>query len=404
MNNLASLQVMLRSFIDDKRLAGINCLIWKKGQLLFQESYGYRNLSAREALTSDSIFRISSMTKPITSLLALILYQEGKFNFNDPITRWFPQFDKMRVWKETGDHEVARKVITIFDLLTHSAGFTYSEFQKGNLKEEYRRVLGGDIDTDLSLEDWIEGLACLPLISQPGELFNYGRSTDLLGVLLSKIEGQSLSAIMKDRIFEPLGMSDTFFTVPDEKRNRCAANIGYDQSGHLVELETVPLNMAFKHRPADLEFESGGQGLWSTAGDYLKFARIFVENGASNGVQLLDPELLHYMTSNQLTDSQRENSTLMGAPIFAEGFGFGLGVARVMEENISGAMPCHGSVGSVGWPGAYGGWWSADPVRETVSIFLTHSMTTPDQLAQGIGFQLYEAIEVFSLFSTQMTH
>ncbi len=395
---------MLKSFIEDKRLAGINCLIWKDGHLLFQESYGYRNLGAKEPVMNDTIFRISSMTKPITSLLALILYQEGKFYLNDPITKWFSQFENMRVWnEETGEFEVTRKVITIHDLLTHRAGFTYSEFLHDSLRKEYRKALGGDIDTNLSLEEWVEGLASLPLIGQPGVLFNYGRSTDLLGVLLSKIEGRSLGDIMKDRILEPLGMLDTFFTVPEEKRNRCAANIGYDQSGNLVELETVPLNMALKKRPAHLEYESGGQGLWSTGGDYLKFARVFVENGASNGIQLLNPEVLHHMTSNQLTAYQRENSSLMGARIFTEGFGFGLGVARVMKENTVSALPCAGSVGSVGWPGAYGGWWSADPVRKSVSIFLTHSMTSPQQLAQGMGFQLYEAIENFSHLSIEMT-
>jgi CubicO group peptidase (beta-lactamase class C family) len=244
-------------------------------------------------------------------------------------------------------------------------------------------------------------LASLPLVSQPGELFNYGKSTDLLGILISNIEGKKLGKVMEEKIFNPLGMTDTFFYVPHNKRNRCASNMGYDESGKPVNLETVPSKMAFKERPPDLEFEAGSGGLWSTISDFLKFAILFVENGRSNGVQILKPETIHFMCSNQLTDYQREHSTLMNSKMFREHYGFGLGLAVVMKESMYGSMPCAGSVGSVGWPGAYGGWWSADPVKKAVSIFLTHSMTELHQLGQGIGFGLYEAIDIFSKYSRE---
>jgi len=196
-------------------------------------------------------------------------------------------------------------------------------------------------------------------------------------------------------------MTDTFFDVPNHKRKRCASNFGYDDSGNLVNLETVPLKMAFKERPGDLEFESGSGGLWSTIGDYLKFAKLFIENGISNGIQILKQETVDLMCSNQLTSFQRENSKLMGTLIFREHYGFGLGLAVVCKESKYGSIPCAGSIGSVGWPGAYGGWWSADPIKKTVSIFLTHSMTEPKQLAQGIGWELYEAIDIFSNYSRE---
>jgi len=127
----------------------------------------------------------------------------------------------------------------------------------------------------------------LPLISQPGAIFNYGKSTDLLGILISTIEGKSLGKVMQEKIFRPLTMTDTFFDVPDDKRSRCASNIGYDESGNLANLETVPSKMAFKERPRNLEFESGSGGLWSTMGDYLKFSKLFVENGCSDGMRIL---------------------------------------------------------------------------------------------------------------------
>jgi len=391
---------MFKKLIDNKKLCGINCLIWKDGHVIYEESHGYKNLETCELMTSDMIFRIASMTKPITSVLAMMLYEEHKINLNDPITNWFPQFGHMKVLKiRDGEYEDASRLITILDLLTHRAGFTYSGFQDGKMKDDHINVLGGDIDSHATREQWIRGLASLPLANQPGEIFNYGRSTDLLGILISTIEGKSLGKVMEERIFSPLGMTDTFFDVPGDKKNRCALNCGYDESGNVIHPETVPLNMAFKERPANLEFESGGQGLWSTIGDYLKFARLFVEKGSSNGIRILKPESIELMCTNQLTASQREYSKLIGLSIFREHYGFGMGLAVVLKESKYGSIPCTGSVGSVGWPGAYGGWWSADPIKNSISIFLTHSMTEPGQLAQGIGFELYEAIDIFSNFA-----
>jgi CubicO group peptidase (beta-lactamase class C family) len=390
---------MFKDLIENRKIGGVTCLIWQDGQIIYQASEGCRNLETKEPLTSDTIFRIASMTKPITSVLALKLYEEMKLDIDDPITTWFPQFGHMKVLKPDHDeYEDAKRDITILDLLTQRSGITCSGFQRGKLKEDYLRILGGDIDTEINKEQWVDGLARLPLISQPGEIFNYGRSTDLLGLLISKIEGKPLSKVMEEKIFGPLSMTDTFFEVPEHKKSRCASNMGFDEFGNLINLETVPSKMAFKDRPAGLEFESGGQGLWSTMEDYLKFARIFVEDGSSGGIHILKKETRDLMCSNHLTPAQREHSKLMGTAMFRDNFGFGLGVAVVMKESPYLSVPCTGSMGSVGWPGAYGGWWSADPKRKSVAIFLTHSMAELHQLAQGIGFEVYEAIDTFSKF------
>jgi CubicO group peptidase (beta-lactamase class C family) len=314
------------------------------------------------------------------------LYEEKKLKLDDPITRWFPQFRQMKVLKSLdGQYEEANRLITISDLLTHRSGFTYNGF------------LGGDIDSSLTYEQWINGLAEMPLADQPGELFNYGRSTDLLGILISIIEGKPLGHVLQEKIFQPLTMTDTFFDVPPDKRIRCASNIGYNESGNVIQLEKVPSNMAFKDRPADLEYQSGGQGLWSTIDDYLKFAKLFVEKGNSNGVRLLNPETIDLICTNQLTPTQREHSKLLGSRIFRENYGYGLGVGVALKDNKYGSMPCTASVGSVGWPGAYGGWWSADPVKKSVFIFLTHSMTDTKQLAQGIGFNCLRQLKSFQI-------
>ena len=202
---------MFKKLIDNKKLGGVNCMIWKDGQVLYQDSQGYKNLETYELMTTDTIFRIASMTKPITSVLAMMLYEEKKLNLDDPITKWFPQFRNMKVLKnQPGEYEDANRLITVLDLLTHRAGFTYSGFQKGKLKDDYDKVLGGDIDTERTNEQWINGLAGLPLVNQPGEIFNYGKSTDLLGILISihrrKKTGQSngrknIQSIRNDRYF-----------------------------------------------------------------------------------------------------------------------------------------------------------------------------------------------------------
>jgi len=394
---------MFKKLIDNKKLGGANCIVWKEGKVIYYESEGQRNLETGELMTMDTIFRIASMTKPITSVLAMMLYEEEKLVLSDPITRWFPQFTNMKVLKNPpAEYEDANRLITILDLLTHRAGFTYSSFQNGKLKDDYIKALGTDIDSERTRDQWINGLASLPLVSQPGERFGYSTATDLLGIIISTIEGKSLGKVMEEKLFAPLGMTDTFFYVPDNKKNRCASNMGFDSSGILLNLETVPGKMALNERPINLEFESGGQGLWSTIGDYLKFARIFVEDGISNGIRILKHETIDLMCTNQLTAFQREHSKFMGLSMFKEHYGFGLGIAVVLKDSRYGSIPCAGSIGSVGWPGAYGGWWSADRVKKTISIFLTHSMTTPKLLAQGIGLEVYEAIDIFSNYAKDL--
>lgn len=390
---------MFENLIEQNKIGGINTLIWKNGQVLSRESYGYKDLETKAPMTGDVIFRISSMTKPITSVLALMLYEEGKLDLYDAITIWFPQFQNMKVvGTHYGEYESATRPITIFDLLTHSAGFTYSEFQQGAYRDAYVATLGGDIDSMVSNDDWINGLASLPLASQPGSVFNYGRSTDLLGLLIAKIEAKTLYEVMQEKIFTPLGMSDTFFDVPTDKKHRCAPNFGFDNNGQLVQLNSVPLNMAMTDRPKDLAYQSGGQGLWSTMDDYLQFAKIFIGHGSVDKVQILKKETTDLMCTNHLTPEQRANSYLMGNPIFKLDYGFGLGVAVAMQDAKYGSMPCLGINGAVGWPGAYGGWWFANPMTQHIGIFLTHSMTEPNQLAQGIGFELYEAIDIFASY------
>jgi CubicO group peptidase (beta-lactamase class C family) len=230
------------------------------------------------------------------------------------------------------------------------------------------------------------------LIDQPGGGFHYGLSTDLLGFLIARLEDDSLSVVLDRRIFGPLGMRDTGFVVPIEKRARRMGFCGFDYEGRLTALTTLPGGNALAERPDATIFESGGQGLWSTMDDYLAFARIFLGRGEVDGVRLLRPETCAMMASNQLTSDQRLTARMFGMPIFAVGHGYGMGVAVVTEPDKADLLRCRGGVGTVGWPGAYGGWWQADPTDNSVLIFLTHNMLELQQMASGIGLGVWSAI------------
>ncbi|MCB1390687.1 MAG: beta-lactamase family protein [Rhodobacteraceae bacterium] len=388
----------IRPFVENGALAGAATLVWKDGAARVA-CLGLRDLENRLPVERDTLFRIASMTKPVTSVLALILRDEGRLALEDPITRWAPEFAAMRVLRDPDGAldatEPAARTISIGDLLTHRSGLTYGDFHLGPIAGAYRTALGPDIDSPLPPDGWIAALAGLPLIDQPGRNFHYGKSTDLLGMLIERIEGAPLAEVMKARVFEPLGMRDTGFAVPEAARGRRAGLHGFDAVGRLTTLAEAPGGHARAERPDGLAFCSGGQGLWSTLDDYLAFARLFVEGGASGGRRLLGPGTMALMRSNALSPGQRAGARLLGQRVFAEGHGFGLGVAVVMEPERGDPLRCGGSAGSVGWPGAYGSWWQADPNDGTVRIFLSHSLVTLEQLTGGVGLGVWGAIAAF---------
>jgi CubicO group peptidase (beta-lactamase class C family) len=394
----------IRKMVEEGSLAGAAILVWQDGRVIQAAGVGWRDIASRLPMERNTLFRIASMTKPVTSTAALILLDEGRFALDDPITRWAPEFSQMRVLRSPvsplDQTDPAERPITFEDLLTHRSGLTYGDWHSGPIAQAYRDALGRDIDSEVHPDDWIARLAALPLIDQPGAAFHYGHSTDLLGLLLARMEDAPLGEVLKRRIFDPLGMNDTGFTVPREKQQRRAGAYGFDEAGRLCARLTGPGGSFLPERPEGMAYASGGQGLWSTVDDYLTFARMFLNAGSVDGYRLLQPETFRRMVSNCLSENQRVKARW----ILNDGHGFGLGVAMVLDPLKAGPQPCGGGVGAVGWPGAFGGWWRADPNNHSVLIFLAHSMLELEQLSNGIGLGVFDAITHFQAQASTLLH
>jgi CubicO group peptidase (beta-lactamase class C family) len=392
---------VLRAHVDAGGLAGAAALVWRRGRVVDVTTVGRRDLTANLPVERDTIFRIASMTKPVTAVAALMLFDEGRFALDEPITRVAPELAALRVLRDPDGPldrtDASGRPITFGDLLTHRSGLSYAEFHSGPIGSAYAAALGGQIDNVLAPDEWIARLATLPLIDQPGAAFHYGHSSDLLGLLIARLESAPLGAVLERRIFAPLGMRDTGFDVPSTSpgRVRRAGLCGFDDDGTLMSLKATPGGHALAERPDDMTFESGGQGLWSTLDDYLIFARGLLGGGTVDGVRLLKPETCAMMATNQLTPAQRASARIFGRRLFAAGHGYGMGVAVVMEPEKADPLTCRGTAGTVGWPGAFGGWWQADPGDDSILILLAHNMPELHQMANGIGLAAWGAIAEF---------
>jgi CubicO group peptidase (beta-lactamase class C family) len=399
----ASLESAFAPLVAGGQLAGAAALVWRNGTVVQTASVGCRDLASGAPVERGTLFRIASLTKPVTTVAALSMVNEGRFALDDPIVACAPELAGLRVLRDPDGPldqcDNLARAITFRDLLTHRSGLTYGDFHHGPIGRAYAVALGAQIDNPLTPDEWIARLATLPLIDQPGVGFHYGHSTDLLGFLLARLDGEPLSTVLEQRVFGPLGMHDTGFTVPAAKRDRRAALCGFDNEDRLVTLTEAPGGHALAERPEDMTFESGGQGLWSTLDDYLVFARMLI-GGNPAAPPLLRRETLAMMTSNQLTPEQRGLTRMLGQPIFAAGHGYGMGVAVVTDPATADPLRCRGGTGTIGWPGAYGSWWQADPNDGSVLIFLSHNMVELQQMARGIGLGVWDAIGRFHRIAT----
>jgi CubicO group peptidase (beta-lactamase class C family) len=362
---LAQIPPALQAVVDAGDLSGFVTVIWRKGEEAQVNTVGWRDVEAGAPMMRDTLFRIASMTKPVTSIAALILLEEGKLRLEDSITRWLPEFSGMQVLRDpTGpieDTYPAARDITVEDLMTHRAGLAYAFTSVGPIGQAHEDRLGPPLGTPLTPDAWLKALGGLPLSYPPGERFHYSHATEVLGFLVARIEGKPLGQVLKDRIFGPLGMHDTDFWCPPEKRARMAKLYRIDPATDRLQ------DVSFPHVESEPAFEAGGGGLISTADDYLKFARMMLGKGEVDGVRLVKATTLEMMTANRLTDAQRA-IPFMGIP-FWMGQGFGLGLSVITDPQLQAWMGA-GSKGAFGWPGAFGTWWQADPAEEMVLIYL----------------------------------
>ena len=300
---LERINATMQRYVDEKKLAGVITLVARRGAVVHLGKCGMADIEAAKPMQLDTIFRIYSMTKPITSTAVLMLMEEGRLRLADPIAQYIPGFKDVKVLDNapgSGVRQVsADRPITIRDLLTHTAGLSYG-FDDVYIDELYRKHIWGpkEANPDPTLADWIGELAKLPLASQPGTRFRYSVATDVLGYLVQVISGMPFEAFLKQRIFEPLGMVDTDFWVPPEKVERFAANYGPDPEAGLKVIDPP----ATSHYTRPSKAPSGGGGLVSTTGDYLRFAQMLLNKGEVDGVRLLGRKTVELMTANHLPD------------------------------------------------------------------------------------------------------
>jgi CubicO group peptidase (beta-lactamase class C family) len=375
---LARIDAHLKSrYIDPGKIAGALTLVARRGEIATLSPIGLMDRERGKAMTEDTIFRIYSMTKPITSVALMMLHEHGHFQLDDAVHKLIPlpAWRNLRVY-QIGNHPEfltapCQRPMTVRDLMRHTSGLTYGFMERTNVDAAYRKLGIGTLEEsfDGTLREMVELLATLPLEFSPGTAWNYSVATDVLGYLVEVLSGEPLDQYLRRHIFEPLGMRDTAFQVPPEKVDRFAAC--YDRGpGKKLRLQDDPATSPYLAAPKLL---SGGGGLVSTAADYLRFCRMLLAGGELDGVRLLGPRTIEFMTRNHLPDGKDLTDLSVGA--FGEtpydGTGFGLGFSVRLDTVRSGVI---GSVGEYAWGGAASTIFWIDPAEELIAIFLTQLM------------------------------
>lgn len=361
-------------FLDDRyvqpgRLPGALLVVARHGQVAHTSVLGHASLERKQKLAEDTIFRIYSMTKPVTSVALMMLVEEGRISLDDPVAKWIPSWADLRVYRAGQPGlwftEACTQPMRVLDLMRHTSGLTYGFQQRTNVDAGYRKLKLGEIEKAGTLDSMIADLAKLPLEFSPGDAFNYSVSTDVLGYIVGKLSGMPFETFLHERLFKPLGMVDTDFHVPPEKHDRLAANYQPVKGG--MKLFDDPETSSYLKPPG---FISGGGGLVSTARDYLAFAAMLLNGGTANGVRFLSPKTVQLMTANHLPGGRTlaELSTSMFSEVGYAGVGFGLGFS-VTTDVAASMLP--GSNGDYAWGGAASTYFWIDPKEELICIFLT---------------------------------
>jgi CubicO group peptidase (beta-lactamase class C family) len=395
-----------RRYVDAGRFPGTQLVVYRRGKVVHSAVQGFADLERKVPVKDDTIFRIYSMTKPITSVAFMMLFEEGRVALDEPVVKYIPEWKNLGVFVAgTAPNFLTRPLsrpMLIVDLLRHTSGLTYGFQQRSNVDAAYREAKIGEVEKAGTLQTMIEGLAKIPLEFSPGDAWNYSVATDVIGYLIGKISGQPFEQFVKERILKPLGMNDTDFHVPAEKAHRLAAC--YSAQGgtafHATDrkdgltLQDDPATSSFLSPPS---FISGGGGMVSTAADYLIFCRALLNGGQLGDVRLIGPKTLALMTSNHLPGGL--DLPGMSRSLFSEatynGIGFGLGFAVTMDPAKT-LIP--GSSGEYNWGGAATTSFWIDPAEELITIFMTQVLpSSAYPLRRELRTMVYAAISESNL-------
>jgi CubicO group peptidase (beta-lactamase class C family) len=368
---LGRLHEAMQRPVDDKSLAGVVTLLMRHGRLVEERSYGVKDFESRAPMTNDTIFRIYSMTKPVTGVAMMILYEEGKWHPSDPISKFIPAFADLRVFRDVDANgrlvtEPPVHPPTMAELLTHTAGFTYGLFGSTPVDKLY---MAGNCFGAASLHDMTKCFAGMPLLYQPGSKWVYSVSMDIQGDIIEKISGKPLAAFMEERIFKPLRMTDTAFFVPKEKRTRFATLYSGTPEGKLVVTgEPSGTKADFVSTPGA---PSGGGGLVSTARDYARFAQMLLNHGELDGARILSPATVDLMTSNHLSPKLLTGEFSIGKAVMRTGHGWGYDLAVYNDPPAADEIV---GKGTFYWEGAADTWFWIDPANDLIFVGMTQRM------------------------------
>ena len=380
-DGLARIEPAVQAYVDDGRVAAVMSMVARSGHVVHWAAAGMRDLDAGDPLEPDDIFRIYSMSKPITSVGVMILVEEGAITLDDPVSKFIPEFTDVTVLNDDGEQVAPDGPMTIEHLLTHTSGLTYGFFGDSPVDRLYNE--DGFFAQAQGLDDFARRVAALPLLASPGERWNYSVSTDILGRVIEVASGQAFDAFLQERIFDPLGMEDTEFMVPAEKRGRFTAN--YARPDGALQMIDSPDDGQYTRPPAWL---SGGGGLASTASDYIRFAQMLLQDGALGDVRILAPETVAMMRSSRLPDAM---VPIQLGTYLSPGYGFGLGFAVAVDAE---GTPEPDNNGVFRWAGAANTFFWIDPEDELIGMVWTQfNPFSAYNLEREFQTIVYEAIE-----------
>jgi CubicO group peptidase (beta-lactamase class C family) len=385
-DRLARIDQLLQHYVDENQIAGAVGLVMRNGRVVYERAFGWADKEAGRRMTTDAIFRIASQSKALTSTAILMLFEEGKIGLDQPVSHFIPQFAHTTVATRSDTGRVivpAKRPITIHDLLTHTAGISYGtdDIVAPLYKAKGLGPAAGygwyTADKNEPICTTIERLATLPFVSQPGEAWVYGYNTDVLGCVVERASGIPFDQFIRTRITEPLGMKDTFFYLPPEKKQRLAAVYMADSAGHVHRAQNGPLGQGDYVDGPRRSF-SGGAGLLSTARDYSRFLQMLLNGGELDGVRILSPKTVELMTTNQVGNLFN----------WSPGQGFGLAFSTVDRVGADGLA----SVGSWGWGGAYGSMYRADPKEHLIMAFMIQQFPYGTEAPARFPNLVYQAL------------